>query len=140
MLKKNLKYLIPAYLFLAGIVALVTFTTYKSKCYFNITAEAFQADGIQLYYDNDGKGHSEGHSIVLGAVPNQKHIYAFELKSGKYKDFRIRPFASNSGKKLAISKIDITDENGKEITNYPLAEVSILADVVLSENCYGPCR
>ena len=105
MLKKNLKFLIPTYLFLAGIVALVTFTTYKSKCYFNITAEAFQADGIQLYYDNDGKGHSEEHSIVLEAVPNQKNIYAFELKSGTYQNFRIRPFAPSSGRKLVISKI-----------------------------------
>jgi hypothetical protein len=136
MLKKKLKFLIPTYLFLAGIVALVTFTTYKSKCYFNITAEAFQADRIQLYYDNDGKGHSEEHSIVLEAVPNQKNIYAFELKSGTYQNFRIRPFAASSGRKLVISKIDITDENGKEIINYPLAEVSVWADVFLSEDSH----
>ena len=132
MLNKNLKYIFFTYLLLLGVIVLVTLTTYKSKYYFNITAEAFQVDGIQLYYDNDGKGHSEAHSIVLPTTANILRAYSFELEAGKYQNFRIRPFESVSGNKILITKIDITDEKGKEVKNYPLTEVAVLGDVVLS--------
>jgi hypothetical protein len=131
MLNKKIKYILFTYLLLLGATVLVTLTTYKSKYYFNITAKAFQNDIIQLYYDNDGKGHTEDHAIVLNAISDQENTYSFTLDNGTYQNFRIRPFGSVSGNKILITKIDITDEKGKEVKNYPLTEVDVLGDVVL---------
>jgi uncharacterized membrane protein YfhO len=131
MLNKKIKYILFTYLLLLGVTVLVTLTTYKSKYYFNITAKAFQNDIIQLYYDNDGKGHTEDHAIVLNAISDQENTYSFTLDNGTYQNFRIRPFGSVSGNKILITKIDITDEKGKEVKNYPLTEVDVLGDVVL---------
>lgn len=132
----SFKYILFTYLLLLGVIVLVTLTTYKSKYYFDITAEAFQVDGIQLYYDNDAKGHSEAHSIVLPTIANNTHTYSFTLYNGTYQNFRIRPFAPATGRKLLISSINITDARGKEIKRYTLSEISVLGDVVLQlDNC-----